>query len=490
VRLYKINNPVADWHSWRQADTSAVTRNFIKKGINIFYSQYDDLSNIASGKDNPQGYRFVEFPLYNALTAILDKIFSQLKFSVEIWGRLVSIFASLVSIYLLYLIVKQFLNKEIALLTAFFFSFLPFNIFYSRAILPEPLMIACSLAMFWFFVRWIEKNSKLKTQNSKSQRKAQNYLIYGLALAFASITLLIKPFTVFLFIPILYLVVKKKGFKGLFSFPVILFFGCSVVPFILWRLWISQFPQGVPAWQWLLNGDGIRFKGAFFYWLFGERLGKLILGYWGLPLLFLGILIKFKKENLFFYWWGIAMLVYVSVVATGNVKHDYYQIITIPIICVFLAKGAYFLLTKGKELFSFVACCLLLVACCLFMLAFSWYGVRSFYWINRPEIVEAGQVANEILPKNAKVIAPYGGDTAFLYQINRQGWPIGFEIEDKIKKGATHYVSINPQDPEPKELSARYKVIKKTDKFIIIDLTQPKESENLKIRQAAASVKF
>ena len=28
LRLYRFDNPIADWHSWRQADTSAVSRNF------------------------------------------------------------------------------------------------------------------------------------------------------------------------------------------------------------------------------------------------------------------------------------------------------------------------------------------------------------------------------------------------------------------------------------------------------------------------------
>ncbi|MBP9759174.1 hypothetical protein KBD45_05760, partial [Candidatus Dojkabacteria bacterium] len=46
VRLYKIDNPVADWHSWRQADTSAVSRNFINDGINTLYPTYDDISSI------------------------------------------------------------------------------------------------------------------------------------------------------------------------------------------------------------------------------------------------------------------------------------------------------------------------------------------------------------------------------------------------------------------------------------------------------------
>jgi len=31
-RLYKINIPLADLHSWRQVDTAAVARNFAKNG--------------------------------------------------------------------------------------------------------------------------------------------------------------------------------------------------------------------------------------------------------------------------------------------------------------------------------------------------------------------------------------------------------------------------------------------------------------------------
>src|SRR3989337_3317426 len=55
VRLYKINTPLADWHSWRQADTSSVTRNYVRNGVNLLFPVYDDLSTIASGRVNPKG---------------------------------------------------------------------------------------------------------------------------------------------------------------------------------------------------------------------------------------------------------------------------------------------------------------------------------------------------------------------------------------------------------------------------------------------------
>ena len=33
LRLYRFDNPIADWHSWRQADTSSVSREFAQKRV-------------------------------------------------------------------------------------------------------------------------------------------------------------------------------------------------------------------------------------------------------------------------------------------------------------------------------------------------------------------------------------------------------------------------------------------------------------------------
>src|SRR3989344_2955420 len=108
VRLYRFDGPIADWHSWRQADTSAVSRNFVKYGFDVFHPRFDDLSNVASGFDNPNGYRFVEFPLYNLLQGGFYLVFGFL--TLEQWGRLITISFSLLSSFFIYLIVKKHLN--------------------------------------------------------------------------------------------------------------------------------------------------------------------------------------------------------------------------------------------------------------------------------------------------------------------------------------------------------------------------------------------
>jgi len=100
LRLYKINIPLADFHSWRQADTAAVARNFFKNGFDLLHPIYDDLSNVQSGIDNPQGYRMVEFPVYNAIFAFLYKLMPV--FSLEIWGRLTTIIFFLIIFSVVY----------------------------------------------------------------------------------------------------------------------------------------------------------------------------------------------------------------------------------------------------------------------------------------------------------------------------------------------------------------------------------------------------
>jgi Gpi18-like mannosyltransferase len=120
VRLYRIDFPLADWHSWRQADTAAVSKIFVDQGINVLYPKYFDISNIQTGQENPNGYRFVEFPLYNVVHSILAMIFPI--FSLEIWGRLVTIIASVVAGYTIFLLVRNKYDEVTGVLSSAIYS--------------------------------------------------------------------------------------------------------------------------------------------------------------------------------------------------------------------------------------------------------------------------------------------------------------------------------------------------------------------------------
>ncbi|WKZ25955.1 MAG: glycosyltransferase family 39 protein [bacterium] len=445
VRLYKIDNPVADWHSWRQADTSAVSRNYVNDGIDLLYPKYDDVSSIQSGIDNPTGIRMVEFPIYNALHASLTKAFPL--FSLEIWGRLLTSLISLVTAFFLFLLAKKHYSSKIGLLSAFFFLFLPFNVYFSRVILPDPLGVLFAVSGLYYF--------------------GLNNIVSAILFALAFLQ---KPYLGVYLLPLVPEFLKKEKIKQHLVFGLIAF-----APFLVWRFWTSLHPEGIPFYKWAFNGDKIRFHPAWFRWLFGERIGILILGTWGLIPYAFGLIKKYKhsltslksslplrgKSN-FSLNLNLAMLVYLIVVATANVRHDYYQIMIIPAISLSLALGTVYLWKRAR---------VLLIVSLVTMFLVSWDRIKPFYQVNHPELMEIGKVVDETIPKTAKIVIPYNGDTAFLYQTKRKGWPaVDSSIDNIIKRGADYYVSINLGSPDTINFSKRFETVIKTDKFIILNL--------------------
>lgn len=468
LRLYKITNPILDWHAFRQADTASVTREYLKQGIDLLQPKYHDLSNIQSGKDNPNGYRMVEFPLINVLIAFTISFFNS---PLVLTSRLFSVFFSLISILFLFLLVKEISGTKMAYLSALSMALLPYAIYYSRAVLPEPAMLAFFLASLYFFAHHL-------------QHQHSNHLSYFISLIFLSLALLLKPF-ILCFLPI-YLALfiwhivdnkadKIKKIKPLiinFS-KLIIFLLLAVIPLLLWRNWIQHFPTGIPASDWLFNGNHIRFRPAWFRWLFYERITKLILGYSGVIFLLINVIRLKTKEIIIYASWWLCLIAFFIIIATGNVQHDYYQVISIPIICISIARGLIILYSQLAKHFQKKISQILCISLYLSMLLFSWLLIKEYYDINHWEYLRAGQAVDQLTEKNALVIAPAMGDTMFLFQCNRRGWPIGFEIEDKISKGASYYVS-TADDDEARALAQKYLTIKKTNEYLIIDLKNPR----------------
>ena len=457
VRLYKIGNPVADWHSWRQADTASVTRNYVDHGLNLFYPKYQDISKIQTGYFNKEGLRLVEFPVFNLFHFMLVKVLPN--FSFDTLGRLTSIIFAVFSAFLLFLIGKRFLGKWGGLLTCFFFLFLPFNIYFSRVILPEPLCVFFSLFSLYLFIKYIDSEKVI-------------YLFFS-GVVF-SLALLIKPFALFYAFPMIYLLLNKHSFKKILNTPkllinLLIFVDFVLVPLLLWRAWIGKHPEGIPYFTWAFDGDLIRFRPAFWRWIFGERIGRLILGIWGLIPFILGVIIK--KKNYFSLSLMLGSLIYMTMVATASVRHDYYQILIIPAIWLLAAEGSLYL--WKSDLFTKWLARPILIFSIFLGLGMGWYQVKEYYKIDHPEIIAAGEAVNRLTPKEALVIAPYNGDTAFLYQTKRWGWPVvDDKIENIIKLGATTYVSVNLGSGDTKYVEEKYKTLEKTSQYIVIDLTK------------------
>ena len=456
VRLYRFNNPIADWHAWRQADTSSVSRNFAKNGIDVLHPKFDDLSNVSSGKDNPLGYRFVEFPIYNVLQVFVYKTFGF--FTIEEAGRLVTIFSSLSSVLFIYLLVKKHLNVWAGLMSAFIYSFIPYSIYYGRTILPDTTTAMATLGSINFFNTWLEEKSNI---------------FFTLSLLFTASAFLLKPYALFFTVPMVYLAYQKFGFSFFNKKQLWIFVIFSLLPLVLWRKWMTQFPEGIPVNAWLLNGNGIRFRPSFFRWILYERITKLISGYAGILLFILGIFKSYNlKDRLFFYSFLVSSIIYVCVFATGNVQHDYYQILILPTIAIFMGIGTVYLFLYIKRFSNNIIASLmvlLLVYCTFF---FSWQMVKDYFNINNPAMVAVGVSIDRLIPQDAKIIAPLNGDTSFLYQTKRQGWasfekPLP-EMVDLLE--ADFLVLLNPKKEDFTGIGRSYKVVASTNSYVLFDL--------------------
>jgi hypothetical protein len=468
VRLYRFDNPVADWHAFRQSDTNAVSTIFAREGVNFLYPKYFDISNIQSGKDNPEGYRFVEFPIYNAVQVGLFGLLGWLV-TLEQSGRLISIFATLAGAYFVYLLMKKYANGMAAFFAAFFYLFLPFSIFYGRTILPDPSMTASLLGGIYFFDKWLESSAKLKVKNSKLQFKVKSFFI--LSIMFTALALLLKPYALFFVLPMVYLAWKKFGFGLIKKWQLWILAVFSVAPLLVWRWWIGHFPEGIPASAWLFNGDGIRFRPAFFRWIGFERITKLILGYAGILLVVGGAWHVVRNKNAgFFLSFVLSSAIYVSVMATGNVRHDYYQIAIIPTISIFGGLGVLGLLGVFRRFNIWLGyfVCFVIIAVSFWL---SWVQVRDYFNINDRGMVAAGKKADEILPEDAIVIAPYDGSTTLLNITARRGWPTFQEpIEKLIERGATHLVIANPTPSDFEGFGKTYQEIASSKEYLILRL--------------------
>ncbi len=442
-RLFRLNHPLLDWHSFRQADTASVTREFVKHNYPLWQPHYHDLGSIQSGAANLEGYRFVEFPLINYLLAIPLKAFP--RWDLVIFSRLMTALASSLSVLLLYFILQKWQkNKTLSLLATAFFAFLPFAIYYGRAILPEPWQILFCLMTILSFTYYLEK---------------KNFTFWLLSLFSFSLALLLKPTSVFIFPLLMLLAGQKYDWQFLKKGELYLLVFISFLPLLWWRNYMQQFPTGIPASDWLFNSDQIRLRPAWWRWLFYERLTKTWLGYFGLLFFLAGLIpekwLLFKKNvrlRLSSFDWQTYVLMasfflYLVIFATGNVRHDYYQVILLPVIALVYARGLVYIFTWWRDKLNLRLALVLLLLINMVSLYFAWNQNLGKFNVNNWAAFKLGKVADQILPAQALVIADsFDADTNFLFQTNRTGWSEANKWEEKLVQGAEFYLTTNFDD--------------------------------------------
>lgn len=462
LRLYKIDTPLADLHSWRQADTASVARNYARDGINLLFPKYDDLSNIGSGKENPNGYRFVEFPFYNALVAIEYKLLPIIP--IEVYGRLTTLFFSLLLIAALYYICLKENGRITAIGTAMVFAIFPFFIFFSRVVLADMTAISLTFISLFFLYVW-----------SLTKRKYGGTLCFLLSLLFFALAILTKPTVIFYGLGLLFIFWRKYKLNFLKYLSFYSYFIISAIPFLLWRYHISFYPEGIPASDWLISQvntyEGLKnifFRPAFFRWIFFDRISDYIMGGYGIFLFVLGLVVRPKRYLLHIL--VLSGFIYLFTFQGGNVQHEYYQIILLPALAIGVGLGLEYALQNLKSALHPIYLDGILIVVLIFSVSFSYYNVKDYY--NVPTgLVQIAKIISVLTKPTDKIVTDETGDTTLLYLSDRKGSPAPFiPLDDFKKEGYSYFVTTHSDVISQYKMQKKYTVVFENDQFALFKL--------------------
>jgi len=144
-RLYRIDIPFTEGHSWRQVTNADITRHFAEGPMNLF------LPRVSWGGLN--GVVGMEFPLLHYLTAMAWRIGGES----QLVARLIAMVFSLTSVVLIFLLGRRWFGAPAGRAAAFLFAVSPTMVFFGRAFMSDTPMVtflvAAVLAWDWYFER-------------------------------------------------------------------------------------------------------------------------------------------------------------------------------------------------------------------------------------------------------------------------------------------------------------------------------------------------
>ena len=459
IKTYHINAPIADSQSWNQNSCAQVIRNFYEKGMRFFYPEWDLLKQNSL----PPRYEAEEVPLYSFFVAMLWKLFVP-----ALWlARLATILGAAIGAIFLFRLTRRLYGDEPAIWAVFFYSFVPLNLFFQRAIMTDAWGIAASIAAVDLF------------QLHFSDPKPSRFIAATLA---TMLTGMFKVYFLFIGLPIGYLAWKKYGWRTLIRVELWASALIVLVPNLLWLLHASKIgtlgaaTEGGGFWESEKLFGPISLMWSFKY--YGKLLEKLILyvgtAFFSVFVIY-GLATSFRSLGLVL-WWLLGFGVYVLIVRTGNIKHNYYQLPYLAPASVIAGVGASRLKEGLQKRFSVKTARMVLSVLVLAFLVNSGKYAYSFYRLDLSSIAASELVKKYSKPDDFIIVVEPGVTkrNQVIFAAHRKGWhfwsPTPEIIKDQIKLGAKLLVVVisdreaTAREPLLRWLDENFKLLEKQRK--------------------------
>jgi 4-amino-4-deoxy-L-arabinose transferase-like glycosyltransferase len=323
IRLYTIGSPAIDRTDWKEIDHIMISENYYKNGYRFLYPE------VAWPAEPPRATA-MELPVAPFLASLLYPIFGINAYSV----RMLTFISFLLLIFYTFKLVKRETGIILALSAALLTGLLPLSNQFNRYLFSEPLLLLCSVFSIYYYAEWMDT------------KKSWQLILFVVGF---SLALSLKPTSLYLGLPFLWIHFRKYGFsiKKYLSFIIAMAI-CLILP-VWWYLHAYHLADNYIDVFGVFGGQfgghnkfqTITMLSDMDWWItMYFRMKRMLLGNFGLLMLFIGVLtcLILKKGRLLFAYL-VSVILFFMIVAEGNLDTTYRQLTIIPSAAFFIALG-------------------------------------------------------------------------------------------------------------------------------------------------------
>ncbi len=401
VHLPGLTSPLLDYHAHRQTQTMSMARNFARHGMHFLSPEVDNF-----GWPTRTG---TEFPIYSYLVAFLFKLFGER----DLWGRLLScVFAAGGAVFL-YRFVQRRLGERSALWAALSMCVVPVHLYFTRAVMPEPMALWGVLGFLDYF--------------DKAQREtgSQSWGYYVAATVLGAFGPMLKLPYLYALAPLYFLLILEK-------YPLriaqcawrLLPLGVILLATGLWYRYARTAPAVVLPLDKDYFWNNLQASRTAHLWeaQLVSRLPEICFTYAGLVFAVIGGTYFWKnREHRWFLAWLLVGVFYTGMIGDYGLIHRYTLLPWAPIAAVYIGMGIACMQDWAGDISKRRALWLVLV---LAIPIHAGFRIKHWYRVERQWLFRARDVVARVSTPKDLWITNTAEDPVLLYYIDRYGFSV------------------------------------------------------------------